>query len=264
MSRYDLSGEMSDFRRRLCLKLIDIAGSRFDGLVENLKMAFGRTGREVHGGEVLCYWMHIISEPKTIKPLLACRHEYDVEKVRRELEAFPESMFERWLENKEHFMARLLYMHIPRRVLWQLVSGIAFYEAVKTCELVQNDEYEIIVERILQLPTVELQYEAYQQITALLTGTAWDEKAAEVLEKMFAKVKEQKDRQHKMDEAVKKSLEEPRTQNIYGDKNEFQDGGQMLKMVIPQGTDPAKIAARIAEQQALLEQKENKKTKKYV
>ena len=258
MSRYDLSGEMSDFRRRLCLKLIDIAGSRFDGLVENLKMAFGRTGREVHGGEVLYYWMHIISEPKTIKPLLACRHEYDVEKVRRELEAFPESMFERWLENKEHFMARLLYMHIPRRVLWQLVSGIAFYEAVKTRELVQNDEYEILVERILQLPTVELQYEAYQQITALLTGTAWDEKAAEVLEKMFAKVKEQKDRQHKMDEAVKKSLEEPRTQNFYGDKNEFQDGGQMLKMVIPQGTDPAKIAARIAEQQqALLKQKEN-------
>ena len=95
-------------------------------------------------------------------------------------------MFERWLENKEHFMARLLYMHIPRRVLWQLVSGIAFYEAVKTRELVQNDEYEILVERILQLPTVELQYEAYQQITALLTGTAWDEKAAELLEKMFA------------------------------------------------------------------------------
>jgi hypothetical protein len=56
---------------------------------------------------------------------------------------------------------------------------------------------------------------------------------------------------------VKKSLEEPRTQNFYGDKNEFQDGGQMLKMVIPQGTDPAKIAARIAEQQALLKQKEN-------
>lgn len=121
-----------------------------------------------------------------------------------------------------------------------------------------------IAECILRLPTFDLQYAAFQHVNTLLTGTSWSEKAAEVLGTMFSQQKEQLDRQHKMDEAVKKSLEEPRTQNIYGDKNEFQDGGQMLKMVIPQGTDPAKIAARIAEQQALLEQKENKKTKKYV
>ena len=65
---------------------------------------------------------------------------------------------------------------------------------------------------------------------------------------------------HKLTDVVKKSLEEPRTQNIYGDKNEFQDGAQMLKMGIPEGADPAEIAARIAEQQrALLEQKKQKK-----
>ena len=260
LSRYDLSGEMSDYRRRLCLRLMSLDGSRFSGLVEELKMAFGRTGREAHGGEVLGYWMRIISEPKTIKPLLVCRHEYDADKVRRELEAFPESMFEQWQENRERFVAKLLYMHIPRRVLWQLVSGIAFCEAVKGREKVQKGEQETIADRILQLPTVELQYEAYQQITALLAGTSWSEKAAEVLETMFAKVKEQQDRQEHMDEAVKKSLKEPKVQNIYGDKNEFQDGAQLLKMGIPEGADPAEIAARIAEQQrALLEQKEQKK-----
>jgi hypothetical protein len=134
LSRYDLSGEMSDYRRRLCLRLMSLDGSRFSGLVEELKMAFGRTGREAHGGEVLGYWMRIISEPKTIKPLLVCRHEYDADKVRRELEAFPESMFEQWQEDRERFVVMLFYMHIPRRVLWQLVSGIAFCEAVKVRE----------------------------------------------------------------------------------------------------------------------------------
>lgn len=65
---------------------------------------------------------------------------------------------------------------------------------------------------------------------------------------------------HELTDVVKKSLEEPRTQNIYGDKNEFQDGAQLLKMGIPEGADPAEIAARIAEQQrALLEQKKQKK-----
>ncbi|MCR5678901.1 MAG: hypothetical protein K6G08_01645 [Prevotella sp.] len=130
LSRYDLSGDMSDYRRRLCLRLMDIDGSRFGSLIEELKMAFGRTGRDVHGGEVLSYWVGIISDPKNIRPLLVCRHEYDVEKVQRELKAFPESMFEQWLEDRERFVTKLLYMHIPRGVLWRFISGIAFYEAM--------------------------------------------------------------------------------------------------------------------------------------
>jgi len=200
---------------------------------------------------------------------LAYRHEYDVDKVRRELEAFPESMFEEWLENREQFVTKLLYMHIPREVLWQLVSGIAFVEALKVCEQVQEDEdededeQETIAERILQLPTVELQYEAYQQVTALLTGTSWDTKAAEVLEAMFAKVKEQQDRQEQKQDMMMKTMKEaankPTTQNIYGDKNELLSGAQLLKMTIPQGVDPAEVTARIIEQQkALLGRKENK------
>jgi len=49
------------------------------------------------------------------------------------------------------------------------------------------------------------------------------------------------------------------TQNIYGDKNEFQDGAQLLKMGIPEGADPAEIAARIAEQQKQIEKKKDNK-----
>ena len=65
---------------------------------------------------------------------------------------------------------------------------------------------------------------------------------------------------HELTDVVKESLKEPKVQNIYGDKNEFQDGAQLLKMGIPEGADPAEIAARIAEQQrALLEQKKQKK-----
>ena len=120
---------------------------------------------------------------------------------------------------------------------------------------------DTIADCILRLPTIELQYSALQQVNTLLSGTLWSEKAAEVLETMFAKVKEQQDRheqkQDKMIESVKEAANKPTTQNIYGDKNELQNGAQILKMVIPKGVDPAEIAARIAEQQkALLEQKE--------
>jgi hypothetical protein len=121
-------------------------------------------------------------------------------------------------------------------------------------------DLDTIEQCVLRFPTIDLQQRALEQADNLLRGTAWSQRSSIVEKKMYAKQKEQQDRQEQMDEAVKKSLEEPRTQNIYGDKNEFQDGAQLLKMGIPEGADPAEIAARIAEQQrALLEQKKQKK-----
>ena len=130
LSKYDLSGEMSDYRRRLCLRLMAMKDDAFLPIVEELKMAYGRTGRGAHGGDVLDYWMRALSEPKAVKSLLVHRHEYDIEIIHEQLELFPESMFQEWLENRERFVSKLLYMHIPRKVLWEFVSGIAFYEAV--------------------------------------------------------------------------------------------------------------------------------------
>lgn len=54
---------------------------------------------------------------------------------------------------------------------------------------------------------------------------------------------------HELTDVVKKSLKEPRTQNIYGDKNEFNEDAKMLKLTLPADADPAEIAMRIAEQQ---------------
>ena len=79
---------------------------------------------------------------------------------------------------------------------------------------------DTIADCILRLPTVELQYAALQQVNTLLSGTAWSEKAAEVLETMFAKVKEQQDRQeqkqNKMIEEVEKAANKKTNEfNVY-------------------------------------------------
>ena len=130
LSKYDLSSEMSDYRRQLCLRLMETNINELQPLVKELKMAYGRTGRESHGGEVLDYWMCVLSDPKMVLPLLVHRQEYDLERIHAQLELFPEAMYQEWLENRERFITKLLYMHIPRAVLWRLVSGIAFYEAM--------------------------------------------------------------------------------------------------------------------------------------
>lgn len=139
-SRYDLSGEMCDYRHRLCLRLMDMADEALMPIVEELKMAFGRTGRDLHGGVVLEYWIRVLSEPKMVRPLFVNRQEFDVEVIKEQLKRFPESMYEEWKENRERFVTKLLYMHVPRQVLWALVSGIAYCEAIGAPKLTLKRE----------------------------------------------------------------------------------------------------------------------------
>ena len=47
--------------------------------------------------------------------------------------------------------------------------------------------------------------------------------------------------------AMEDLAQRPTTQNVYGDKNDFQSGAEMLKVGIPQDSDPAEIAQRLIE-----------------
>lgn len=73
-------------------------------------------------------------------------------------------------------------------------------------------DLDTIEQCVLRFPTIDLQQRALEQADNLLRGTAWSQRSGIVEKKMYAKQKEQQDRQEQMDEAVKKSLEEPRTQ----------------------------------------------------
>lgn len=130
LSKLDLSGEMSDYRRSLCLKLMETKDERLLPLVSELKMAYGRAGRETHNGGVMEYWRRVLSDSKIVRSLLVHHQEYDLEKIHKQLLQFPEAMYEEWLENRECFVTKLLYMRIPREVLWRFISGIAFYDTM--------------------------------------------------------------------------------------------------------------------------------------
>ena len=73
-------------------------------------------------------------------------------------------------------------------------------------------DLDTIEQCVLRFPTIDLQQRALEQADNLLRGTAWSQRSGSVEAKMYAQQKEQQDRQEQMDEAVKKSLEEPRTQ----------------------------------------------------
>lgn len=130
-SKYDISAEMNDYRRSLISKLRDSKIEELNEVTEELEMAFGRTGRETMGGEVLDFWMHQMQSKETMRQLMVHRREYDAAVIERELEQFPESMYYVWKENRDLFVSKILYMHIPREALWRFVSGIAYVEMAK-------------------------------------------------------------------------------------------------------------------------------------
>lgn len=68
---------------------------------------------------------------------------------------------------------------------------------------------DTIAECILRFPTFDMQYKAYQEISALLTGTAWSTKAEEVLKRMFEKLEEQQAQQDKLADNMEKAVSKP-------------------------------------------------------
>lgn len=154
LSKYDLSGDMSDYCRRISIELQQTGNDHLTSLADELMVASGRAGRETHGGEVLDYWMRVLYDEKALRQLMVHRYEYDLETIHKQLCAFPHSMFNEWVENRENFVCKLRYMHVPREVLWRLISGIAFYEAVtarikeqkkQTAETVPADGEEMVL-----------------------------------------------------------------------------------------------------------------------
>ena len=80
----------------------------------------------------------------------------------------------------------------------------------------QAIDLDTIEHCILRFPSFDLQQRALEQADNLLRGTAWSQRSAAVQEKMFAKVKEQQDRQEqkqdKLADAVEKAANRPTTQ----------------------------------------------------
>ena len=153
LSQYDISGDMEDYRRRLYLRLMETDDEALHGLAEELRMSIGRMGRGLKGGDILDYWLGVLSSPQTMSALLPDIKNYDVEEVRSQLENFPERLYDNWFRNRGQFIQKVRYLHIPREVLWQFVSGIAFVEAATRKDLaIVIDEQEEQTVSLLHLP----------------------------------------------------------------------------------------------------------------
>jgi hypothetical protein len=129
LSKFDLSAEMSDYRVRLADTL---RSKGIDDLSGELDREASHAGRESRCGEVLEYWMKMLSKHDIARRMMVHADEYNRELVKQQLESFPQGMYQEWLADRQYFVSRLLYNHIPREVLWNFVSGIVYVSLTET------------------------------------------------------------------------------------------------------------------------------------
>ena len=176
----------------------------------------------------------------------------------------------------EVVFSRLYYHRIPRKDLMAILSLLILRE--KTCRqlgigmkpMTEADYIDLLSETnkysMEELGKAFLRFPAkvalglYGHVSTLMAEhPAWQKFAPKIHKDILQKQDKQYEKQDKMIDSVEKSLEEPRVQNIYGDKNEFKEDSKLLKLTLPADADPAEIAMRIAEQQKQIGNKDDKK-----
>ena len=164
--------------------------------------------------------------------------------------------------------SRLYYLNTPRKA-FQTIMALLMMRCLTCRELgidmrpMTEGEYERdgIVKNPLEIPTTIGRVVAFgethcdrtqRQTIELLVHWLRDDYELAHCEEIEALAE---DTQFRLANAIEKAASKPTTQNIYGDKNVMQNGAQLLKMGLPEGTDPAEIVTRIAEQQKQIEMK---------
>ena len=165
-------------------------------------------------------------------------------------------------------LSRLYYLNTPRKA-FQTIMALLMMRCLTCRELgidmrpMTEGEYERdgIVKNPLEIPTTIGRVVAFgethcdrtqRQTIELLVHWLRDDYELAHCDEIEALAE---DTQFRLANAIEKAASKPTTQNIYGDKNVMQNGAQLLKMGIPEGTDPAEIVTRIAEQQKQIEMK---------
>ena len=284
-SRHDMSLEASR-QRELYIKLLEESTrDEVRGLAAELKhQSGGMCSRHRLEERTLEWWPRLVDSAEAANMWGRwCEHTKGrlwegLQLIDDLLRQLPGNLYQN-IGHMEAVFSQLYYLCIPRAALTAILSLLVLRE--RTCRelgiemrpMVEADYEKCMPESgkfsmkdlassFLRLPT-KIALGMFGGVSTLLAWhPEWQKSAPKIEEQILAKEQEQQDRQEqkqdKMIEEVEKAANKPTTQNIYGDKNEFQDGAQLLKIGIPEGTDPAEIAARIAEQQrALLEQKKN-------
>lgn len=101
-------------------------------VIHSLERLGSVMGRQL-GSEAMTMerWLSMVADEETTKRLFLQVSDDEVGKVIASLEAFPAGLYRVWQNDRQNFLSRLYYASVPKRQLWQFLSGVVFVEVAK-------------------------------------------------------------------------------------------------------------------------------------
>ena len=136
---------MADYRNQLKAKLRD---KGLDDYAKMVELENGHAGRESSNGDVKDYWLKMLTTQGRGSKLYAEREKHSVAEIERQLMEFPDDLYNTWVNNRDQFVSKVYYMHIPKQVLWGFLSGIAFVEMMREGDKGKDKERSFTLKEI--------------------------------------------------------------------------------------------------------------------
>lgn len=182
-TKYDISAEMIDFRKQLKKRLED---KELYVEAEMVGREEGHAGRDVSEGEVKDFWMRILTSHDRKSSLYAEREKHDVNEIRKQLKAFPNGLYEIWVNSPDEFVSKAYYMHIPKLVLWKFMSGIAFVEMMRggnqVASVTIEEEKDHFTEEVIN--TYQFDTKKMDIVRNVIDKVGWKKQSARLAEWM--------------------------------------------------------------------------------
>ena len=277
-SRHDISQEACSQRQQYIKLLMESERDEVRALAKELEhQSAGMCSRHRLEERVMEWWPRLVASDEASNMWVRWREQtkgqlgVGLRLIDGMLRQLPGNVYEH-IDHLETVFSQLYYLCIPRAALTAILSLLVL--RMRTCrELgiemkpMSEADYEQCEQADCSISLKELTASLLKFPTSTALGMyggmstlmaeipAWQKHSPEIHKQILAKAQEQQDKQEqkqeKIIETVKEAANKP-TEVYYGDKNELQNGAQLLKLELPKDTDPAEIAARIAEQQKKL------------
>lgn len=182
-TKLDITAEMADYRNQLKAKLRDKGLDDFAKMVE---LENGHAGRESSNGDVKDYWLNMLTTQGRGSKLYAEREKHSVAEIERQLMAFPDNLYNTWVNNRDQFVSKVYYMHIPKQVLWGFLSGIAFVEMMRggnqVASVTIEEEKDHFTEEVIN--TYQFDTKKMDIVRNVIDKVGWKKQSARLAEWM--------------------------------------------------------------------------------
>lgn len=183
VTKLDISAEMINYRKQLTRKLEDRG---LKELAFKVELENGRAGSGSKSGDVKDYWLHLLTSQGRGSKLYAEREKHSVAEIERQLMEFPDDLYNTWVNNRDQFVAKVYYMHIPKQVLWGFLSGIAFVEMMRRgnqgASVTIEEEKDHFTEEVIN--TYQFDTKKMDIVRNVLDKVGWKKQSARLAEWM--------------------------------------------------------------------------------